>query len=352
MNNPIIFDGHNDTLLNLHLPQRGKGRTFFEQSTVGHLDLPRARQGNFGGGFFAIFVPAPKNSNGDKVSITLSGQSVEMPAAIDAGYALETAQAMLKLLFEVEAESKGQVKVVRNAEELATCLKSGILAAVLHFEGAEAIDTDLKRLEEFYRQGLRSLGFVWSRANAFGYGVPFVFEQSPDTGPGLTDAGKELVKACNQLGIMIDLSHLNEKGFWDVAKISKAPLVATHSGAHSLCPKARNLLDTQLDAIGETGGVVGVNFYVADLRSDGQCIEETPLSVLVDHVDYMVERIGIDHVAFGSDFDGATMLNEMGDVTGLPKLIALLRQRGYDQPSLQKLCSGNWVRLLGQTWKS
>lgn len=352
MNNPVVFDGHNDTLLHLHLPQRGKGRTFFEHSEIGHLDLPRARQGNFGGGFFAVYVPAPEECKDSKVTITLSGQSVEMPAAIDTDYALKTTQAVVKILFKVESESKGQVKVIRNANELTTCLESNILATVLHFEGAEAIDTDLERLEEFYQQGLRSLGLVWSRANAFAYGVPFMFGHSPDTGPGLTSAGKELVKACNQLGIMIDLSHLNEKGFWDVAAISDAPLVATHSGAHSLCPKARNLLNTQLDAIGETGGVVGVNFYVADLRPDGQCIENTPMSVLVDHIDYMVERIGIDHVAFGSDFDGATMLNDMGDVTGLPKLTALLRQRGYDQPSLQKLCSENWVRLLRQTWKS
>ena len=352
MKQPIIFDGHNDTLLNLYLPQRSQGRSFFEQSTTSHLDLPRARQGNFGGGFFAVYVPPPQDHPESKVTITLSGPTIEMPAPIAPDYALKTTRAMVELLFDIEADSKGQVKVVRNIDELDACLESGVLAAVLHFEGAEAIDTDLKRLEEFYHQGLRSLGLVWSRANAFGNGVPFIYNHSPDTGPGLTAAGKELVKACNRLGMMIDLSHLNEKGFWDVAKITHAPLVATHCGAHTLCPKPRNLLDKQLDAIGESGGVVGVNFYVGDLCPDGQCIEDTPLSVLVDHIDYMVQRIGIDHVAFGSDFDGAAIPKEMGDVTGLTRLIAHLRQRGYDQPSLQKLCSANWLRLLRQTWTS
>jgi membrane dipeptidase len=350
MNRPVIFDGHNDTLLNLYLPQRGQGRSFFEQSEIGHIDLPRARKGNWGGGFFAIFVPAPEARNDLKVSIQLAGKSIEMPAPIDPDDALEMTRAMIKLLFEIEKNSQAQVKVVRTVDELTNCLEAEVLAAVMHFEGAEAIDTDLKRLQEFYELGLRSLGLVWSRANAFGCGVPFMVNYSPDTGPGLTAAGKELVKACNSLGIMIDLSHLNEKGFWDVAKISDKPLVATHSCVHAISPKPRNLLDKQLDAIADSSGVVGLNFCVADWRPDGQSIEETPLSCLVDHIDYMVERIGIDHVALGSDFDGAPMCNKMSDVTKLPGLIDLLSQRGYDQPALQKICWANWISLLKRTW--
>ena len=112
----------------------------------------------------------------------------------------------------------------------------GNLAAVLHIEGAEAIDPELEALEVFYAAGLRSLGPVWSRPNVFGHGVPFRFPSSPDTGPGLTDAGKELVRACNRLRIMLDLTHLNEAGFWDVAALTDAPLVATHSNVHALCP--------------------------------------------------------------------------------------------------------------------
>src|SRR5204862_5975253 len=110
----------------------------------------------------------------------------------------------------------------------------GTIAAILHFEGAEPIDSQLNALEVFYRAGLRSLGLVWSRPNAFGEGVPFRFPSSPDTGPGLTAAGRELVRECNRLGILVDLSHLNERGFWDVADVTTAPLVATHSNAHAL----------------------------------------------------------------------------------------------------------------------
>ena len=240
---------------------------------------------------------------------------------------------------------------MRAADELDDCLREGVLAAVLHFEGAEAIDPKLDALLVFYQAGLRSLGIVWSRPNAFGYGVPFKFPSSPDTGPGLTDAGKALVRACNQLGILVDVSHLNEKGFWDVADISDAPLVATHSAVHALCPSTRNLTDVQLDAIGETGGVVGVNFHVGFLREDGEENEATPISDIVRHVDYIAERIGVEHVAFGSDFDGATMPRQLGDVTGLPRLIAALERSGYDAAELRLIAHENWLRVLRQTWQ-
>jgi membrane dipeptidase len=205
-------------------------------------------------------------------------------------------------------------------------------------------------LEDLYGTGLRSLGLVWSRPNAYGHGVPFRFPASPDTGPGLTDAGRELIRECNRLGVMIDLSHLNERGFWDVARISEAPLVATHSNAHALCPSTRNLTDRQLDAIRESGGVVGVNFAVAFLRKDGKAEEETPIETVVRHVDYLVEHLGMEGLGFGSDFDGAKVPREIGDATGLPKLLAGLRERGYGEDALKKLAHENWLRVLRETW--
>jgi membrane dipeptidase len=254
-------------------------------------------------------------------------------------------------LFRLEAESEGQLQVVRTVEQLSACLDNGVLAAVLHFEGAEAIDPDLDALLVFYQAGLRSLGIVWSRPNAFGHGVPFDFPRSPDTGPGLTPAGQALVGACNELGIVVDVSHLNEKGFWDVARLSDAPLVATHSGAHAVCPSARNLTGAQLDAIGESGGLVGVNFHVGFIRADGRDEPDTPISDIVRHIDHIAGRIGIEHVALGSDFDGADMPLELGDVTGLPKLMSALRSRGYGEADLAKIAHQNWLRILRKTWK-
>jgi membrane dipeptidase len=226
------------------------------------------------------------------------------------------------------------------------------LAIIFHIEGAEAIDPNLDTLYVLREAGLRSLGIVWSRANVFASGVPFHFPLSPDVGPGLSDAGRALVQTCNELGIMLDLSHLNEKGFWDVAHLSQAPLVATHSCAHALCPSARNLTDKQLDAVAESGGIVGINYHVGFLRTDGDSKAETSLSEIVRHLTYIADRIGIDHVALGSDFDGATMPGDLKDVAGLPKLIAALQTHGYDEAALRKIAYQNWLRVLGQTWKA
>jgi membrane dipeptidase len=350
-----VFDGHNDTLLALFLGEREEGHTFFDRSTMGHIDFPRAKEGGFGGGFFAIFVPEKKRKSKKKKklldSIKINVEIPFEPPAIKFDHAQQTAMAMAALLFQTEKLSKGKFKVTRTADEVASCLKKGTMAGIFHFEGAEPIDENLNALEVFYQAGLRSLGLVWSRPNAFAYGVPFQFNRDPDTGPGLTDAGKALVKACNQLGVMIDLSHLNEQGFWDVAKLSVAPLVATHSNVWSLCRTTRNLTDKQLDAIKESDGMVGLNFAVSFLREDGQNDKETPLEVMVKHIDYLVERLGIERVGLGSDFDGATIPQELGDVTGLPKLIVALKQAGYDDESLRKITHENWVRVLRKTWK-
>jgi membrane dipeptidase len=350
-----VFDGHNDVLLSIYLPKSGQKLSFFNRNDQGHIDWPRLREGGLAGGFFAVFVPSHSSSDKHPGVDPESGNTAfEMPIAppIDHTYAREITIKGMASLFRLESQSEGQMRVVRTAEELDTCLHDGILAAVLHFEGAEAIDPDLDALYVFYQAGLRSLGVAWSRANAFAEGVPFKFPHSPDTGPGLSAAGRELVKACNQLGIVLDLSHINEKGFWDIANLSDAPLIVTHAAAYALCQSTRNLTDKQLDAIGESDGVIGVNFHVAFLRADGRLEEKTPLTEIVRHIDYIAERIGIDHVALGSDFDGATMPLELGDVAGMPKLLAHLRQNGYDDKALRKLAHENWMRVLRRTWKA
>ena len=349
-----VFDGHNDTLLNLLLRKRGGGRDFFERSTAGHVDLPRALEGGFGGGFFACFAPPnPKDGWDEESALRLTDEGYEVAGSppLDPDYARGFADAMTKLLFRLEEESEGRVRVVRTADGLEGCLRDGALAAILHFEGAENLGPDPGALEEVYGLGLRSLGLVWSRPNAYASGVPFKFPASADTGPGLTDAGKKLVRECDRLGVLVDLSHLNERGFWDVAGLSEAPLVATHSNAHALCPSSRNLTDRQLDAIRDSDGMVGVNFAVAFLREDGKDDANTPLATVVRHVDHLVGRVGIDRVGFGSDFDGAKVPKEIGDVSGLPRLLEALEKSGYGETELRKLAHENWTRVLRATWK-
>jgi membrane dipeptidase len=180
--------------------------------------------------------------------------------------------------------------------------------------------------------------------------VPFRFPSSPDIGPGLTEAGKALVKACNQRRILIDLSHLNEKGFWDVQEISDAPLVATHSNAHALCPVSRNLTDDQLAAIRASDGMVGLNYAVCFLRADGENRADTPFETLLGHLDYLIERLGEGRVGLGSDFDGATIPKAIGTAAGLPAFVEAMRAHGYGEALVEKICFRNWLRVLRATW--
>lgn len=352
-----VFDGHNDTLL--QLPERG--RSFFERSDSGHIDLPRAREGGLAGGFFAVFIPDPDDDSPDQPAPADVGDAANamadrytdpaaMPPGMPLGHAQREALRTVARLFRLERESEGAAKVVRTAAEIRQCLADGTLAMELHFEGAEPIDPELDALEVYHTAGLRSLGLTWSRPNRFASGVPFGHGRSPDTGPGLTDLGRALVRACNELRVMIDLSHLNEAGFWDVARLSDAPLVATHSNAFAVSPSTRNLTDKQLDAIRDSDGLVGLNFHVGFLSPEGSRSTDLPLSVMADHVDHLVERLGPTRVAFGSDYDGATMPAEIGDAAGLPNLLDALRARGYDEATLHALAHGNWVRVLEQTW--
>jgi membrane dipeptidase len=225
-----------------------------------------------------------------------------------------------------------------------------VLAAVAHLEGAEAIDPGLLALEPLHAAGLRSLGPVWSRPNAFAHGVPFAFPSAPDIGPGLTRAGTRLVRRCAELGIAVDLSHLNEAGFWDVARLELAPLIASHSAAHALSPASRNLTDPQLDAIGASGGLVGVVYAVRFVRADGADDTDTPLETIAAHVRHVADRIGVEHVALGSDFDGADIPAALGDAAGLPRLLDAIRAEGFSEAEMEQIAWANWRRVLEAAW--
>ena len=280
-----FFDGHNDVLLRL-FKRKGPDapRAFLDGEGKGQLDLPMAVQGGFAGGLFAIFVPSPKNevtaTDNNTAPVSGTAPGAPMPPPLDLATAQAAVLDMASILIRIEREASGRLRICRTVEDIRHCIDAGVLAAVLHIEGAEAIDPELGALDVLHQAGLRSLGPVWSRPNAFGHGVPFRCPSSPDIGPGLTDLGRELIRACNRLKILIDLSHLNERGFWDVAELSDAPLVATHSNAHALSPHSRNLTDKQLAAIRETNGMAGVNIAVSFMRSDGRQDRDTPVELI------------------------------------------------------------------------
>ena len=338
-----VFDGHNDALTRDDHARVARGRK------GGHLDLPRMRAGGLRGGIFAIFT---RSSGDDEQPVERDDGVFEFPIAARVDQPTAAADATTVAGRLLALEGSGDLRVARRIADLdAAHDDDGPPAAVMHLEGAEAIDTGLEALELWYEAGLRSLGLVWSRPNDFASGVPFISPSTPDTGPGLTKAGKSLVRACAERGILIDLSHLNEKGFWDVAKLDQGPLVATHSGVHALCESSRNLTDEQLDAIKASNGLVGIVFACPFLRKDFANDPDTPLELIVEHARYAADRIGVEHVALGSDFDGATIPNAVKDASGLPRLLDAFAAAGFTHNEIEAIAWHNWRRVFDAWWR-
>jgi membrane dipeptidase len=338
-----IFDGHNDALTAAHHASLASG------GGDGHLDLPRMRAGGVRGGMFAVFTESREAFQNPQPGPD-GVYARPLSPRVARGRAAATSTVAAGRLFELERA--GEVRIARSISDFDDAAADvGPPVAVLHFEGAEAIDLGLESLETWYAAGLRSLGPVWSRPNAFAHGVPFVFPSSPDTGPGLTPAGVRLVTRCAELGIAIDLSHMNEAGFWDVARLDVGALIVSHAGVHSISPCSRNLIDAQIDAVARSGGLVGIVFACFFLRADFANDPETPLALIVEHVRYVADRVGVDHVAFGSDFDGATIPAPLGDVAGYPRLLEALAAAGFGASEIRAIAWENWRRVLNAWWR-
>jgi membrane dipeptidase len=347
MTDVTVFDGHNDLVLRL-LRGDVTAEAVASGLTDGHIDKPRAQKGGFGGGMFAIFVPSPGDKAVRHDEMRNPTYDIPLPDPVSEAEATDWTERGFAAMDDLEAA--GAIRICRTAQEVEAALPADEMAAVLHIEGAEAIDREFDKLNAWHARGLRSLGPVWSRDTIWGYGVPFRYPSDPDTGPGLTEAGKALVRECNRLKIMVDLSHLNAKGVEDVARITDAPLVATHSNAWAVCPHSRNLTDRQLHMIRDSDGMVGINFASAFLRPDGRMDAEFELDIVLRHFDHLVDSVGEDRVGLGSDFDGALVPERIGDCAGLPNLITALRSHGVDDGLMAKITHGNWLRVLRKTW--
>jgi membrane dipeptidase len=345
-----VFDGHNDILLRLHNAPDRREAIWLTGEGKGHLDLPRIKAGGFAGGFFAIYIPSPGPRDLEELERAMANPPYDMPLPVPVPYdaALSVAMSMAGHLSWMERT--GTLKICRSTADIRACLATGTIAAIMHMEGAEGIGPDLDALHVWHAAGLRSVGPVWSRPTTFGHGVPFRFPGSPDTGDGLTDAGKRLIRECNALGIMIDLSHMNEKGFDDVAAITDAPLVATHSNVHAICPSTRNLTDRQLTMIADSDGMVGLNFATVFLNPGGSNAADCGWDPVLRHLDHLIGILGEDRVGLGSDYDGATIPAVIGDAAGLPRLLDALSGHGYGRDLLEKLAHRNWLALLDRTW--
>jgi membrane dipeptidase len=339
----FFFDGHNDSLT------REDHARFAEGREGGHLDLPRMREAEMRGGIFAVFIRNPETADYQPAKSRRPGGAGPAPE-LEHGYASAASVVAAGRLAAMEAA--GQMPIGRTIADIDAAAEDGSApVAVLHLEGAEAIDADLEALDFWYAAGLRSLGPVWSRPNVFGHGVRFRYPSTPDIGPGLTDAGKALARRCGELGIVFDLAHMNEAGFWDTLALEAGPLVVSHAGAHAICPNSRCLTDAQIDAVGETGGLVGIVYAPAFLRPDGKNDPAgTPLDLIVRHARHVADRIGVEHVALGSDFDGTEVPDDLGDVTGVPRLLEEFASHGFSQAEIEAIAWGNWRRTLARCW--
>lgn len=352
MTSPIpFFDGHNDFLLRLMKSPAPRADTWLGDAGQGHLDLTRMKQAGFAGGLFAIFVPPVSTGKPPDFRTLMANPpyGLPLPPLMDHATAQPVALTMAGLLHWMARAAPDDFALCRTASETRAAMGSGRIAGVMHMEGAEAIGPDLDALYLLHDMGLRSLGPVWSRPTIFGHGVPMAFPGSPDIGPGLTERGKDLVRLCNELRIMIDLSHMNEAGFDDVARLSTAPLVATHSNAHALCPSPRNLTDRQLHMIRDSGGMVGLNYATFYLNANGSSASDTRWDTMLRHMDHLLETLGEDHVGLGSDFDGCIVPDVIGDVTGVPALLAAMRAHGYGDALITKLARDNWLECLARS---
>ncbi|MBJ9721664.1 dipeptidase [Acinetobacter calcoaceticus] len=337
-----VFDGHNDALTRLWLSNHPDPvHVFIHERLAGHLDLKRCQEAGFIGGMFAIFLPPYSyvqqhhpNKLFDQNASDFTQQQIEQICLEQLDFAHQLAQ------------RSTDIHICTTVQDIEDCLAEQKLGIVLHMEGAEALQHNPDLLDVFYEAGLRSIGPLWNRPSCFGHGLNAKFPHSPDTGEGLTLEGKAFIKRCSDKKMVIDVSHMNERAFWDTVDILQQPIVATHSNAHALCPQARNLTNLQLNAIRDSKGMVGVNFDVAFLRSDGQRNANTSIDVILDHLDYLIDQMGEEHVGFGSDFDGALIGTELEDVTGLHRLIERMQQRHYSNTLIQNLCMNNWMKVL------
>ncbi len=316
----MIIDGHTDVLWALTRQER----SFSEETDRGHVDLPRLRKGGVDAAFFAIF---PGCSDFD------------IYRGVDQW-------------FKLIEEPKNQLMQIKNISDFKKCLEKDKIGAILHFEGCGGLDSNFINLRNYYRLGLRSMGLSWSNVNRFATGVTYnhLTGEGYNLDRGLTTEGKELVHEMNKLGIIIDVSHLNDNSFWDVIEETNKPIIASHSNVYAVCEHFRNLKDDQIKAIAEKNGTIGLNFCVAFLHSTKKT-EEIQLEDMRKHIDYIVDLVGVNHISFGSDYDGATVPDVVKDVSYFPILVEHLELNGYSKEDLDKITHKNFLRVMKEVWE-
>ncbi len=317
----IVIDAHCDTMLGFAgraFRPESSSRDFFSRNDSGHIDFPRLKEGGVTCQVMALFV-------GSQFKPTRAARCT-----------LELLDSFYSLLDRTE-----DFRLATKAEHIEDAKKKGEVSALLSIEGGEAVEGSLALLRGFYKLGVRAMGLTWNERNDIADGVG-----ETSAGSGLTDFGVSLVREMERLGMLVDVSHLSDSSFWAVDEVAERPYIASHSNARSLASVKRNLTDRQIEALAKKGGVIGVVFLPSFVDDDPQRVS---VSRLCDHIDHIKKIAGIDHVGFGSDFDGYGESPGkpivVKDASEMPKITAELVSRGYSEEDVKKVLGGNWLRV-------
>ena len=365
-NSAIVIDTHADT------PQRFLDDNFDIGSTdpkdFGHISLDKARAGNLRAEFFSIWVE-PESNQGHFAQHTLD---------------------LIDSVYEQAARHADRMMLAFSVDDIERAHQQKKLAALMGIEGGHSIENDIHLLRDFYRLGVRYMTLSWSNTNEWADSSGDIDDPKVQHHNGLTDFGKQIVMEMNRLGMMVDISHVADKTFWDTIAVTKSPVIASHSSARALCNAPRNMTDAMLRAVAKNGGVVDVNFfagfldqnywnavqiqkqeqeaatraYLEKLKVEGKQvtyadedritrewmakIPRPPFTVLIDHIDHIAKVAGVDHVGLGSDFDGVSGATPVGmdSAADLPKITQALLDRGYSAEDIRKILGGNVMRVF------
>jgi membrane dipeptidase len=366
-----VIDTHADT------PQRFLDEGFdigsADPKDTGHISLDKVRRGNLGAEFFSIWVE-PETNQGH--------------------YARHTFD-LIDSVYEQAARHPDRMMMAFSTADIERAHRDHKLAALMGIEGGHSIENDIHLLRDYYRLGVRYMTLTWSNTNEWGDSSGDIDDPKVQHHNGLTDFGKQVVLEMNRLGMMVDISHVADKTFWDAIATTKAPVIASHSSSRALVNAPRNMTDDMLKAVAKNGGVVQVNFfdgfidedfrkamlaqqkdqqaavhaYEEQMRSDGKAVSyidldrierewmakipRPPLKSLIDHIDHIAKVAGVDHVGLGSDFDGVSGATPAGidSAADLPKITQALLDRGYSADDIHKILGGNLMRVFAEVEK-
>ncbi len=315
-----FIDLHCDSLFRAHA---GKFKDLTNQPDL-MVDIQRMKEVRQLGQVFAIFMP--------------SGLSEDEQLAGDDAYY----QSCLSIFRNTLEENAEDFAFAGSVEEIEMNRSAGKISGLLSIEDGRIIRASLDRIKKVYEDGIRLITLTWNYPNCFGYPSSF---DAGEMAKGLTAFAKEAIPYLNELGIMIDVSHLSDGGFWDVLELSEKPVLASHSNSRALSPHRRNLSDDMIKALANKGGIAGLNFYPGFLQNERNC-KESRLVDIIRHIKHMVNIGGIDFVALGSDLDGVRGKLEIDNPTKIPLIFDALAKEGFSDDQIEKIAYANALRFF------